>query len=203
VGYEGENCYQDEGVTKLVEGSQGSTDPSYLHHHQGAIEIGITILFDGSTRRVERLIGRKVLKRLRCGSNDLRIDTGRWDGLTVDERLCRLCGTGDVESEKHFLIDCNYYQDERTRLWESLDRLVNEDDEDDDESTTGHSVSSPFSVSSLFHHHQLSLMMGGFHPRITGDTLRERVMSTILIAIGDWYNKRTEWMKIYNESINA
>lgn len=147
----------------------------------------------------KRLVGRKVLTRLRCGSNDLRIDTGRWDGLTADERLCLVCGEGDVETEQHFLLECNYYQDDRTTLWESLERLVNEADRTNADGATV----TPFRVVDLTRHDQLTLIVGGYHQRINGDTLRHRVMSAILIAIGEWYQKRRQWMNVYNDVTEA
>jgi len=146
-----------------------------------------------------KLLGRKALTRLRCGSNDLRIDTGRWEGLPADERLCIVCGEGDVENEQHFLLVCTNYQEERTALWESVERLVNGAARIDADGA----IVTPFIVADLTRHQQLTLIMTGSHQRIVGDELQQRVMSAILIAIGEWHQKRERWMSVYNNTIDA
>ena len=83
----------------------------------------LTIPHGGWNDRIR--IGRKVLTRLRCGVNELRIHTGRFDGLEVDQRVCRLCADG-IEDERHFLLTCEQYQDGRVQLWQTIDRLVSE-----------------------------------------------------------------------------
>jgi hypothetical protein len=46
------------------------------------------------------------LARLRVGSLDLRVHTGRFMGMPRQERVCRACDTGQVEDLPHFLIHC-------------------------------------------------------------------------------------------------
>ena len=50
-------------------------------------------------------VGRKALARLRSGTNELRIETGRHEGLQRKYRIYWF-GCGEVEDEKHFLKDC-------------------------------------------------------------------------------------------------
>lgn len=38
-------------------------------------------------------------------------------GMPVNERLCRLCSTGEVEDEKHFLIRYTLYHDIRYKIF--------------------------------------------------------------------------------------
>ncbi len=59
---------------------------------------------------------RSLISQLRLGILPLRIETGRYANLAVDERTCLICETNSVENEEHFLFDCNYYLDERTKL---------------------------------------------------------------------------------------
>src|SRR5690242_13512726 len=54
---------------------------------------------------------------LRIGSYPLRIETGRWVGEFLEERLCFKCMSGQVEDEKHFLIDCKAYKVPRRILF--------------------------------------------------------------------------------------
>ncbi len=44
---------------------------------------------------------------LRCGKAILRIETGRYERLPVEQRGCDVCDSNNVEDEMHFLISCN------------------------------------------------------------------------------------------------
>ena len=44
----------------------------------------------------------KVLAMLRRGSAALRIETGRWNGLEREGRICRQCTMGEIGDEAHF-----------------------------------------------------------------------------------------------------
>ena len=59
---------------------------------------------------------RRALASLRCGVAPLHIETGRYSQLSVDQRTCLICVSGSVETEKHFLMSCNFYAD----LWNEL-----------------------------------------------------------------------------------
>ena len=52
---------------------------------------------------------RSFLAQLRCGVLPLRIETGRFSGHKPEERVCQLCGSGDIEDEKHFILSCDTY----------------------------------------------------------------------------------------------
>ena len=47
--------------------------------------------------------GRSLFAQLRCGILPLRIETGRFARIPVEERLCELCGESTVEDEFHFV----------------------------------------------------------------------------------------------------
>ena len=47
---------------------------------------------------------RSVMAQFRCGVLPLRVETGRFVGEQVSERLCKLCNRGCVEDETHFLL---------------------------------------------------------------------------------------------------
>jgi hypothetical protein len=63
--------------------------------------------------------GRCFFTALRTGSNRLRIETGRWKRPKEEERerVCMTCMSGEVENEKHFLLDCSMYDDLRKTLF--------------------------------------------------------------------------------------
>lgn len=64
------------------------------------------------------------MTRLRGGTNELRIETGRHrvtsrdKPLPLHERTCLLCVAGEVEDEIHFVLDCEMYEDLREKtIW--------------------------------------------------------------------------------------
>jgi hypothetical protein len=57
---------------------------------------------------------------LRGGTNQLRIERGRWEGEKVKERICMVCLCDDVENEQHFLLECPMYVCERARMFEEI-----------------------------------------------------------------------------------
>jgi hypothetical protein len=134
--------------------------------------------------------GRCALTQLRCGTNDLRIHTGRFDGTEAAQRYCLQCPV-DIflaETEQHFLLECELYSDRRKSLWNSISSIVNDDE------TTGEDQPriASFDASSLSSHEQLTIMTCGKHPLITGENTVRRVMSQVLIEIAEWTRMREQ-----------
>ena len=63
---------------------------------------------------------RSLLAQLRCGILPLRIETGRFRGEKVDDRLCTFCRSGAIEDEYHFLFNCPAYVQLREHLMEPI-----------------------------------------------------------------------------------
>ena len=59
--------------------------------------------------------GRREMARIRSGTNELRIETGRYDEEEEEERRCWF-GCNAVEDEEHFLMDCMIYEDLQVEL---------------------------------------------------------------------------------------
>ena len=57
---------------------------------------------------------RTALTRFRLSSHRLAIETGRFQNLPRDERLCTHCKT-IIENEYHFLLTCPLYRDIRLK----------------------------------------------------------------------------------------
>lgn len=49
---------------------------------------------------------RSYVAKIRTGTLQLMIETGRYRSLQIDERTCILCQNGEVETECHFLFNC-------------------------------------------------------------------------------------------------
>ena len=52
---------------------------------------------------------RRSIARLRCSSHALQIEKGRHRDTLRENRLCRLCPMKVVETEKHFLTECTFF----------------------------------------------------------------------------------------------
>ena len=57
--------------------------------------------------------GRRRLSQFRMGAHSLGVETGRWQGLHREDRLCRRCGCGEVDDEAHMIWGCSALIDQR------------------------------------------------------------------------------------------
>ena len=58
---------------------------------------------------------RKALTKLRGGLLDLRANTGRYENINYNDRICKMCNDS-IEDEYHFLLECNIYDDIRSNF---------------------------------------------------------------------------------------
>ena len=58
----------------------------------------------------------KLLTQLRCGSLKLNIETGRYNNVPRNERLCQCCNMKAIENEYHFVMICPAYRHLRLRF---------------------------------------------------------------------------------------
>ena len=58
--------------------------------------------------------------KLRRGTAELAVETGRWRGLRREERMCKNCRGGVVEDVGHLLMRCTYEEEEREKLKELM-----------------------------------------------------------------------------------
>ena len=63
---------------------------------------------------------RSLLCQFRTGILPLRIETGRYVGEAPEDRLCKLCTSQSVESEMHFLLQCERYDDLRRNEFKDM-----------------------------------------------------------------------------------
>jgi hypothetical protein len=57
------------------------------------------------------------------GMLNLEIEIGRYDGVPREERFCKVCNSGLVEDEFHFVLVCDHYVTERQRCIPQYFRL--------------------------------------------------------------------------------
>jgi hypothetical protein len=63
---------------------------------------------------------RSMLAQFRCGILPLRVETGRFIGENVNQRICTFCDQEQIENETHFLVECTKYDNIRQQVFEDL-----------------------------------------------------------------------------------
>ncbi|XP_061167256.1 uncharacterized protein LOC133176104 [Saccostrea echinata] len=58
----------------------------------------------------------KILIKFRTSNHHLPIETGRWSNIPLDERVCKLCNTGQIADEFHFILECKTLNSIRKNL---------------------------------------------------------------------------------------
>ena len=67
---------------------------------------------------------RSSFAKFRCGVAPIGIELGRYTNTPLNDRICRQCNIGSIESESHVLLDCILYQDIRDSLFVSLSSQI-------------------------------------------------------------------------------
>ncbi|MGI9312379.1 MAG: hypothetical protein ACR2O9_02440 [Alphaproteobacteria bacterium] len=71
---------------------------------------------------------RRSLCNFRISSHNLNIETGRWNNIPRNLRLCTCCNLNEVEDEYHFLLICpTYFNLRQTCIPESFHRFPSKD----------------------------------------------------------------------------
>ena len=52
---------------------------------------------------------RKVITKLRCSDHPLEVEKGRHLNIPRENRICKLCPLGEIETEDHFLTRCPFF----------------------------------------------------------------------------------------------
>ena len=58
---------------------------------------------------------RRHISCFRLSSHKLEIETGRYYGVTRENRICKYCTSGMIETEFHFLLCCTMYKELRVK----------------------------------------------------------------------------------------
>lgn len=59
---------------------------------------------------------RSAFIKFRCGVAPIRIETGRYENIALEDRKCHVCTV--LEDEMHVILDCSLYDDLRINLFE-------------------------------------------------------------------------------------
>jgi hypothetical protein len=97
-----------------------------------------------------------------------------------------------MEDERRFLLECEEYQERPTAVWRLVERVG--------EWHTTDRSNGPRPAATIFDAHRLSaeeqftLLIGGGHPGIVDASGTRRVMSRIMIEIGESAQMRASYM---------
>ena len=69
---------------------------------------------------------RSALAKFRSGTAPLQMETGRYEGMPIQERICPLCQQ-EIETEMHCLLICNKLDDFRQPLLDYVSRICDID----------------------------------------------------------------------------
>lgn len=68
---------------------------------------------------------RRTLSQYRISNHKLQIERGRYENIPREKRICKLCDSGNVENEFHFVFTCQKYQQLRDNSNNILKNLFN------------------------------------------------------------------------------
>lgn len=74
---------------------------------------------------------RSILAQLRSGTLPLRIETGRFTRVDLNDRICNLCTNNEIESETHFILHCKCYEAERNVFLDYVNVQMGSDEVDE------------------------------------------------------------------------
>ena len=69
---------------------------------------------------------RRTLVKLRIGCHNLLVETGRYDKIPLDERICPLCSTNKIEDETHLLLDCQTHSSMRDIFLSKIETKIDD-----------------------------------------------------------------------------
>ena len=68
--------------------------------------------------RLKNIKNRNTIRDIRMSTHNLSIERGRYEGTPKELRLCLCCTGGKIESEEHFILECENYKEERLKFSE-------------------------------------------------------------------------------------
>ena len=68
---------------------------------------------------------RRAITKLRTSSHKLQIETGRWNNVSQNLRICEKCTLDEIEDENHFLFECPMHVTDRIELINKIQSKIN------------------------------------------------------------------------------
>ena len=93
---------------------------------------------------------RRAIAKIRTSSHKLEVETGRWRGVSRDQRICKNCTLNKVEDENHFLFECGMHVTGRKELYNMIKAKINVD--------ISHIPSHPEKIQEIFYSEDLAIL---------------------------------------------
>ena len=109
--YNIENRYKSEWLHALNANSDGFKLRTYA-------QFKTTFNLENYLLSIKCINSRNLLTKLQISAHDLLIETGRYTKpkkTPVENRLCRVCKSNNIEDEPHFILHCSFYNDLRKK----------------------------------------------------------------------------------------
>ena len=69
-------------------------------------------------------MAKTCLYMYRISAHNLTVEKGRYTGIPRHDRICKVCNTGSIENEQHFLLECPAYKLLREDFILKLEKLA-------------------------------------------------------------------------------
>ena len=89
-------------------------------YHSIKKNYSLSVYFDSTRKNPIR----RTLVKLRIGCHNLRVETGRYDKIPLDE--CPLCSRNKIEEETHLLLDCQRYSSMRDIFLSKIETKIDD-----------------------------------------------------------------------------
>ncbi|CAB4043043.1 Hypothetical predicted protein [Paramuricea clavata] len=109
----------DSLTTNLVESCVKDTKENYQRFWRHKLENSSKLTFYTSIKEdyeletylttITNSNQRKHLTQLRLSNHKLMIELGRYENIPREDRICKVCQAGEIETEHHFLTSCEAY----------------------------------------------------------------------------------------------
>ena len=67
-----------------------------------------------------------MLTKMRGGTAHFQVETGRWQGVAREDRVCRECDDGVIEDVHHWMLSCPVWSNQRQPIIARARKLNNE-----------------------------------------------------------------------------
>ena len=106
------DIFHQEAFSKIIE--EGSKLRTYAKVKTGKG-------FEDYLSLIKHIETRTALTKIRLSNHDLMIETGRHQGIILNQRTFSLCNSNDIEDEAHLLLLCSTYSALRRELFNAVE----------------------------------------------------------------------------------
>ena len=73
------------------------------------------LIFEKYLNIIPERLWRLIIK-FRTSNHYLPVETGRWNNILFEDRLCTICDKNDIGDEFHYLFICKFFHNSRVKF---------------------------------------------------------------------------------------